>query len=206
MRSKITVFRVVLILLLLAALACNAVTNAIGGSDSRVDDAQATADTLSTEAAIQLTAASEQLDDLGDLATPDIAFPDDDDDPADAAPTDDSGDDGDDDTAEPAATDDIVTGFGDGPDDVPVFEGNNENFFASDDVVTYLTDASYADVVAFYKTEMEANGWSYNASLSTEFGEIAALTYTKDNRSATVSILTDTSSGQTLVAVNILPN
>jgi hypothetical protein len=53
---------------------------------------------------------------------------------------------------------------------------------------------------------MEANGWTFNATLSSEFGEIAALTYEKDGRSATVSILTDTTSGKTLVAVNILQN
>jgi hypothetical protein len=61
-------------------------------------------------------------------------------------------------------------------------------------------------VVAFYRAEMEAAGWTYDANLSTEFGEIAALTYNKDNRTATVSILTDVSSGKTLVAVNILTN
>ena len=35
---------------------------------------------------------------------------------------------------------------------------------------------------------------------------LAALTYNKDNRTATVSILTDVSTGKTLVAVNILTN
>ena len=53
---------------------------------------------------------------------------------------------------------------------------------------------------------MENAGWTYDANLSPQFGEIAALTYNKDNRTATVSILTDVSSGKTLVAVNILTN
>ncbi len=176
MRTKLFAFRVVLIALLLSALACNAVTNALGGGDSRVQDAQATADAFSTEAA----------ETLEDFATPE------DEEPVDEQPTEDSGDTGDTDPP------------GNGPDDVPVMDGANENFFASPEVVTYLADAQYADVLAFYKAEMEANGWTYDANLSTEFGEIAALTYTKDGRTATVSILTDVTSGKTLVAVNIV--
>ncbi len=185
MRIKTFAFQVVLIALLLAALACNAVTNALGGND-RAQEAQATAEALSTEAA-------ETFDDLDDIdpldeATPEVE-----------EPTDDS-----DDVTEPDETDDIFSG--EAPDDVPVMDGDNETFFASADVVTYLTPSPYADVVAFYRTEMEANGWTYDANLSTEFGEIAALTFNKDGRTATVSVLTDVSTGKTLVAVNILNN
>ncbi len=184
MRTKLFAFRVVLIALLLSALACNAVTNALGG-DSRVQDAQATADAFSTEAAETLE--DFPTPDLEDFATPE------DEEPVDEQPTEDSGD-----NEEPD------TNPGGGPDDVPVMDGANENFFASPEVVTYLADAQYAEVLAFYKAEMEANGWTYDPNLSSEFGEIAALTYTKDGRTATVSILTDVTSGKTLVAVNIV--
>ena len=201
MLNKTTAFRVALIALLLAALACNAVTNALGGDP--VNDAQATADAVLTEAAEALgdpqatadalqTEAAEVFDDL-DEPTEDVE-PTAEEDPG--AP----------DEEEPTEAVGEIPGSGDAPDDVPVFDGNNENFFATADVVTYLADAPYADVVAFYKTEMEANGWTYDATLSTEFGEIAALTYTKDSRTATVSILTDTTTKKTLVAVNILNN
>lgn len=197
MLNKTTAFRLVLIALLSAALACNAVSNALSGN--RVDDAQATADALLTQAvqdfgdpqatadALQ-TEAAEAFDDL-DVPTAE-------------------GEDEPEATEEAEATEAPIDlpGTSGGPDDVPVFDGNNENFFASADVVTYLADAPYADVVAFYKTEMEANGWAYNATLSSEFGEIAALTYNKDNRTATVSVLADSGSGKTLVAVNILTN
>jgi hypothetical protein len=192
MRTHTFAFRVVLIALLLAALACNAVTNALGGN-SRVDDAQATADALSTEAA-------EVFDDLDDIdpvdeATPDVEEPDDE------SPTEEA------EEPETEATEDFSDLFsGDAPEDVPVMEGDLENFYAQADVVTYLTESPYADVLAFYKTEMEANGWTNDPSLSTEFGEIATLSYNKDNRTATVSILTDVTSGKTLVAVNILTN
>lgn len=188
MRTKTFAFRVVLIALLLAALACNAVTNALGGNaNDRVEDAQATADALSTEAAEVF----DDLDEPGDVATPE------DEEPVDEATPEDE---------EPADNPDVPGLGGDGPDDVPVMDANNENFFASADVVTYLADAPYAEVVEFYRAEMENAGWTYDANLSTEFGEIAALTYNKDNRTATVSILTDVSSGKTLVAVNILTN
>jgi hypothetical protein len=146
-------------------------------------DPQATADALATEAA----------EEFGDLTTPEDepeVEATEEEEPVEEA-TEDSGN---------------IPGSGEGPDDVPIYDGNNSNLFASADVVTYTTDAPYADVVAFYRAEMEANGWTYNATLSTEFGEIAALTYEKDGRTATVSILTDTTSGGTLVAVNILQN
>src|SRR5688500_18393290 len=174
MRTKTFAFRAVLIALLLAALACNAVTNAISGNaDDRVEDAQATADALSTEAA-------EVFDDLDDPlgeATAEGEEPVDEEPVDEATPEDE----------EPSDDPDVPGLGGDGPDDVPVMDASNEDFFASADVVTYLADAPYADVVAFYRAEMEAAGWTYDANLSTEFGEIAALTYNKDNRTATVS-------------------
>jgi hypothetical protein len=193
MQSKPYAFSVVLIVLMLAALACNTVM----GGGSAVNDAQATADALQTEAAEQFgdpqatadAALTEAAGVFDDLTTPEGE-----------EPTEESGTDEEEPTEAPLD----IPGSGEAPDDVPVFEGNNENFFGSADVVTYLTDGSYDDLVAFYRSEMEANGWTLDETLSTEFGGIAALTYNKDNRTATVSILTDTSSGKTLVAVNIV--
>lgn len=190
MRTQTFAFRAALIAMLLAALACNAVTNALGG-DTRVEEAQATADALSTEAA----EAFDDLDDLDPLAdaTPEVE------EPVEETPTEET--DEEPEVEEPQDSGDDPPG--DGPEDVPVMDGDRENFFASADVVTYLIPAEYAEVVAFYKAEMEANGWTYDPNLSSEFGEIAALTFNKDGRTATVSILTDVTSGSTLVAVNI---
>lgn len=194
MSHRTTAFRVVLLTLLLAALACNTVMGGLG--NNAAEEAQATADAALTEA-------FGEFDDLGDasatadaLATEGAELLDDLDDPlSDATPEDE----------EPVqdATESVIDipGTGDAPDDIPVFDGTNSNFFASADVVSYTTDGSYADVVAYYRAEMEANGWAYNATLSTEFGEIAALTYEKDGRTATVSIVTDTASGSTLVTI-----
>src|SRR5688500_7845022 len=112
MRTHTFAFRVVLIALLLAALACNAVTNALGGN-SRVDDAQATADALSTEAA----EVSDDLDDVDpvDEATLDVEEPDDE------SPTEES------EESETEATEDFSDLFsGDAPEDVPVMEGDLE--------------------------------------------------------------------------------
>jgi hypothetical protein len=192
MQNKSTAVRVVLVALALSALACNTV---MGGS-SGANDAQATADALQTEAALQFGDPQATAD---ALSTEAAGVFDDLDTPEDGSPTEDVGSTDEEPTEESAD----IPGSNGGPDDVPVFDGNNENFFASADVVTYLTDAPYADVVAFYRSEMESNGWTIDDTLSTEFGEIAALTYHKDDRTATVSILTDTSSGKTLVAVNL---
>jgi predicted small secreted protein len=196
MLNRRSAFRLVLLMLLLASLACNTIMG--GGTRNEAEDAQATADAALTEAAEefgdpQATAdalATEAAEEFGDFATPEDEPEGEatEEDPVEEAPTEESGE---------------IPGSGEGPEDIPVFDGNNQNFFATADVVTYTTDAPYADVVAFYRAEMEANGWTYNETLSTEFGEIAALTYEKDGRTATLSILTDTTNGGTLVAVNI---
>ncbi len=172
MLNKTNAFRVVLVALLLAALACNAVTNALGG-DSRVPDAQATLDAASTEAAEQLE----------NFATPE------DQEPVEEEPT-----------AE-TNTDPTATG---GPEDIPVLEGENENFFASPEVVTYFSPATYDELVTFYKEQMPANGWELDATLSTEFGGVAVLTFKKDNRTASVTISPDPSSGKTVIAIGIV--
>lgn len=192
MRAKTIAFRLTLSTLLLAALACNAVTNVLGGdANSRIDDAQATADALATDAASQFDNSATPVD---EEPTEEVIV---DEETTNEEPIDE----------EPVVTEDAGTNFGGGgPDDVPVMDGEHENFYASAEVVTYLTTAAYADVLAFYKTEMEKLGWTFDANLSTEFGEIAALTYHKDSRTATLSILTDVSSGKTLVAVNIAEN
>ena len=177
MFNKTNAFRVVLVALLLAALACSAVTNALGG-DSRGQDAQATLDAASTEAAKLLE----------DFATPE-----------DEQPTEDSGDV----ITDEEPTETTTTNTTGGPEDIPVLEGANENFFASAEVVTYFSPATYDELVTFYKEQMPANGWELDASLSVEFGGTAVLTYKKDGRTATVAITPDTSSGKVIVAVAI---
>lgn len=200
MSHRTTAVRMVLMALLFAALACNTVMG--GPGRGAVEEAQATADAALTQAAeefgdlgdVQATAnalsteAAEAFDDLDDPLAEATA---EDEEPSDDGPADEQA------TEAPIE----IPGSGDAPDDIPVFDGSNSNFFATAEIISYSTDGSYADVVAFYRAEMEANGWTYNDSLSIEIAGTATLMYDKDGRTATVSIITDSANGGTLVSV-----
>jgi len=83
---------------------------------------------------------------------------------------------------------------GDVPDDIPI-DSNAANVSASGGTIAYTTSTAFDDVVAFYEEQMPLNGWA-KAEGSLTFGEIAALNYSKDGRSAVVSV---TKSGNEVV-------
>ncbi len=189
--------RVGLIALLAGSLACNAVTNALGGGNAQ-RDAQATADAVLTEAASQLNGveatAEEELAtpeatlDLGNLDTPEVTE-------TEAGGTDNS--------AEATATEDTL-GFGSAPADIPVMTtGTNENMFASEALVSYLSSESFQDVTNFYKEQMPANDWKAVPESSIETTDAVILTYDKPDRTAIVTLSVDTSSKKTVVLVTL---
>jgi hypothetical protein len=93
----------------------------------------------------------------------------------------------------------IPTLGGDRPEDIPVVEPN-ENLFASADAVSYETTTSFDDVKEFYKEQMPANGWEESPG-ALEFGDTAILNYTKDGRTAVVTL--SVNSGKTVVVIGI---
>jgi hypothetical protein len=86
---------------------------------------------------------------------------------------------------------------GEAPEDVPVVEPN-ENFFGAEGTVSYDTTTAFDEVVAFYKAEMPANGWE-DAGNNVEFGDTAILNFSKDGRSAIVTL--SVSQGKTIVLI-----
>ena len=72
------------------------------------------------------------------------------------------------------------------------------------EMTTYSSASPLDDVVAFYRAEMPANGWTEDESaggLSTD--ELAMLTYTKEGRTASITITFDSSSNTTSVLISV---
>ncbi len=91
--------------------------------------------------------------------------------------------------------------FGEALPDIPVIEAHDQ-FFGSNDVVSYFTKVEYKTALEFYKKEMLVNEWK-EADGSTETDNTAVLYYDKPNRKATVTI--SVSNEQTVVQILIEP-
>ena len=91
--------------------------------------------------------------------------------------------------------------FGEAPPDIPVIE-DHDQFFGSNEVVSYFTKVDYKTALEFYKKEMAAQEWK-EADGSTETDNVAVLYYDKPNRKATVTI--SVSNDQTVVQILIEP-
>jgi hypothetical protein len=92
---------------------------------------------------------------------------------------------------------------GEAPADIPLVEGDREDFTANDSLVSYSTSLQFADVVGFYKTQMPENGWTIDEQSSVETGSSAILNYSKADRTALVIINADPANNKTLVAITI---
>lgn len=99
----------------------------------------------------------------------------------------------------------IVTQFasGEAPSDIPLVEGNREDFTATSNLVSYTTTLQFADVDSFYKTQMPENGWTLDEQSSVETGNSAILNYSKSDRTALVIINVDPANNKTIVAITI---
>ncbi len=66
---------------------------------------------------------------------------------------------------------------------------------------TYNTPSKFEDVAAFYAKEMPAKGWTENKDSGFSTQGAAQTVYTKDNRTVTIMITADQSSGNTSVLI-----
>jgi hypothetical protein len=107
-------------------------------------------------------------------------------------------------TETPAAAVTESTGFSGAPDDVPILDAQNTVLISSADVVSYQTDADFATAVQFYKDEMPNNGWTFEANLSVETNGSAVLTFTKDNRRASVTVTLEPNTKTVIIAIAIV--
>jgi hypothetical protein len=96
--------------------------------------------------------------------------------------------------------------MGSGPDDIPVVDDSTvHNFFGSDTLVSYSTSQDFQTVVDFYKSEMPANGWEADSSMSFELKNTATLTWNQTNRQAIIIITVNPADQSTVVAITIQP-
>jgi hypothetical protein len=87
------------------------------------------------------------------------------------------------------------------PEDIPVMpDAAEQSSFG--DTSTYTSASGFAEVVAFYKAEMPANGWSEEPG-GFSGDNFATLTFKKDGRTASITITTDTSSNKTTVLISV---
>jgi hypothetical protein len=108
-------------------------------------------------------------------------------------------------TAQAALTQ-IAGSMGDPPDDIPVIEGEKEDFITSDFAVSYSVSMNIEDVSDFYKREMPEEGWMPVDQGNLESESMVALNYEKQTRSAGITIINSPINGQTLVFVLIVKN
>jgi len=88
---------------------------------------------------------------------------------------------------------------GGAPEDIPIML-DAEDLSSFGDLTTYTSPSALNDVVAFYQAEMPNNGWSEDVSsgsFSTE--NFTTLSFTKESRTASITITYDQASGTTVL-------
>jgi len=95
-------------------------------------------------------------------------------------------------------------GVGEPPSDIPLLEESQmQNYFATEQLVTYYTALDYPTVLDMYKTQMPANGWQPIPEETHEYANAATLTYTKEGRTAVINLSFSTMNYTTVVVINI---
>jgi hypothetical protein len=86
---------------------------------------------------------------------------------------------------------------GGAPEDIPLMP-DAAGVSSFGDLTTYTSATPLADVVAFYQAQMPANGWTESPGGLAQEG-FAQLTFTKDGRTASITITSDPSSGTSVL-------
>lgn len=89
------------------------------------------------------------------------------------------------------------------PEDIPVVEGERQNIIASSQLVSYFTPLGLQQVVDFYRTQMPVNGWAASEQGTVVTENTATLNYTKDDRFALVNLTVNPLDNQTIVVITI---
>ncbi|GAB4497239.1 MAG: hypothetical protein OHK0052_08480 [Anaerolineales bacterium] len=89
------------------------------------------------------------------------------------------------------------------PVDIPTPESPAENFSAEEGIVSFNSNMTYAEVVAFYNEQMPQKGWRKIPDSSFEFQDSSLILFQKDNRQAMLAISVDPQNGKTVVLITI---
>ena len=166
-----------LLLVLLFSLACSSLT----GISNRANEVKETAESVVTDAVSLATEGTPLVETAVAVITenPEIVQ-----------------------TIEAIATEGLDMGTA--PADIPVVDKSTiQNFYGSDTIVSYTTSQDFQTVVEFYKTEMPANGWETDPSMTFEVKNTATLTWNQVGRQAIVIITVNPVDNSTVVAITI---
>lgn len=98
-----------------------------------------------------------------------------------------------------------ATQMGEAPEDIPIVEGEVESLLATANLISYQTTMPFDEVVAFYETQMLAQGWAPAEGQNVTQGQTTIATYAKDTRHAVLTITGEASAGKTAVLIVITP-
>ena len=93
------------------------------------------------------------------------------------------------------------------PEDVPVMDVSTMFTYCDATTLSFQTsDATYDEVLAYYKSELDAAGWDEDtANLSIETGDTAVLYYVKDDRQISVTVSYNSTDQSTTLLVYVTP-
>jgi len=86
------------------------------------------------------------------------------------------------------------------PEDIPLPEDATE-VASLGGLITFSSATAPGELATWYKDQMPANGWTLKSDST--MGELFMLEYTKDGRTASFMITTDSDSGATSVLVTL---
>jgi len=88
------------------------------------------------------------------------------------------------------------------PEDIPLM-ADAEVSVVMEGMIMYSTASSVEDVVAFYKAEMPANGWTEDPNAAYSMEGVAGLKFTKEDRAASFMISYDEENKKTNVMISL---
>lgn len=91
---------------------------------------------------------------------------------------------------------------GETPEDIPLLAPDEEFFFSNASFVSYHANVKFDTALSFYEQEMVLNGWEAGEG-TIQAGSTAILPYTKENRTATVTLTNNPAAENTLVVITI---
>ncbi len=102
-----------------------------------------------------------------------------------------------------AAMTQIAGSMDEAPPDIPIVNGETDNFLGNEFMVSYMTPLSLPEGVEFYKNQMPVMGWTFVDKGTVETENMAALNYEKPDRAAAITLQVNPLDERTIVLILI---
>ena len=97
----------------------------------------------------------------------------------------------------------VAASTGNLPADIPLVEGEKDNLFKSDSLISYFTPLDLNTTKEFYTNEMPVNGWTYLKGETAVENEVVLLYFDKLDRKASVTLSVNPLDKHTIVLIAI---